>query len=172
MKTWTLEEVTKYVTKVRDQVANSTLPGELGMCSVMDIDHCGSVGCIGGWMMWHRYVDDHGKAPGEGVCVGSMSMYSLEGVLTDLRAGEHRERAVGLNRLFFMWYPERPSAEQVVAACDAWLSGDEHPWPGTRERWRARARRDRVHVGCRQAWDVLRRNGHRTCYAHNGHERL
>lgn len=123
MKTWTLEQVESGVREVRNQIANGTLPGVLDMSESLEHHECGTVGCIGGWMIYNRHLRDTGQAPRS---KWETPWHSL-GEIIDQIARINAARAHGIDNLMFI-YSGVPSAADVVAACDKFLAGSNDPW--------------------------------------------
>lgn len=119
---WTLTDMEREVRWVRDQLAAGTLPGEFNMQETLTGQGCGSVGCIGGWAVWHR----HAEAGKPIRCLGDQQLMLSE-VCGQVMA-DHFERGNALEELFF-GFTGVPNVGQTVAACDRWLSGDiDNPW--------------------------------------------
>lgn len=120
---WTLEQVEEGVREVRDQIASDTLPGQLNMLATLDIDDCGSVGCIGGWMIYNRHKHETGRYARN---VADINYAGLGNVVIQVRNIDDL-RGRGLDRLFFD-FDACATPDAVVEACDKWLSGNNDPW--------------------------------------------
>lgn len=123
---WDIETATKYVTEVRDRLRDGRIdPRHFVMHDVLREYTCGTVGCIAGWMLALRWRD--GNVPLNMLTLADSGEGHVEDIVAGVRC-ENRDRSVGLNRLFFLWYPDGPTPDQACVAIDAWLSGNNDPW--------------------------------------------
>lgn len=123
--TWTLEQVEAGLRGVRNDLAEGTISAaQFKMDTVFEPisrdefeRSCGSVGCIGGWMVHKRRI-------AEGLPIAMIS--NLTTVIKDVQA-QNVERADALDRLFFGW-TEGAGVDDGIRAIDNWLGGDNDPW--------------------------------------------
>ena len=116
---WTHEDVTTYLRLVRDNLASGVIPEErLQMTTVASRGRCGTVACIGGWMILLR---------------GPKKAWDYRGIelvheLDNILHAYNRERDTRgrLDRLFHE-YPDYVSSADAVTAIDRFLGGVE-PW--------------------------------------------
>lgn len=130
---WTIKDVEEGLRKVRDQLMTGEITGEqFAMQHILYKGRCGTVGCIGGWMLFNRLTAGH-------VISNPMTLLEIDAVISgdpltaivDQVKDENADRAWSLNALFFDWSPDKPSTAKACDAIDVWLSGAEgNPWKG------------------------------------------
>lgn len=125
MTKWTMEMAERYVRRVRDDLASGAITDaqfDMGTVADMDKTRCGSVGCIGGWMLMLETIDRTGRWPN-----GNDRIFLSE-LCEHL---EDQKRGDGLHNLFFNYTP-CPTREEAIVSIDKWLSGDNNPWGAPR----------------------------------------
>lgn len=121
MTTWTKEQVTEYLTRVRDDLRSGKISDE--HFSMMDIiTSCGTAGCIGGWVLIYRAVDDDVPLDlAEACCARGLSE-----LVDAFPSGDEHDC---IYNLFFFFPRERMlTAAEGANAIDAWLDGRGSPW--------------------------------------------
>lgn len=124
--TWTLEQVEAGLRGVRNDLAQGTISAtQFKMDTVFEPSKihpstpCGSVGCIGGWMVHKRRI-------AEGLPIAMIT--NLTTVIRDVQTQtQNVERGNGLDHLFFGW-TDGANVDDGIRAIDNWLGGDNDPW--------------------------------------------
>lgn len=125
---WTIKKVEDGLRVVKQQLLDGTITAEqFKMDITLDMMPCGTVGCIGGWMMYADFVSVHERMPTRH---DSMRLH-LRLVVEEAKEDDEM-RGRGLDRLFYQW-PEMYMENDIgvgdaCAAIDQWLNGNNDPW--------------------------------------------
>lgn len=124
---WTMASVDRALREVRDQLIAGTLPGKLDMREPLRIEECGTIACIGGWMLFNRFHREHPNA----------DRYDFHALRRSLRISD-MVFAVGTQNMvagdllddLFFHFPAHPLPQlgDCIRAIDRWLGeGDGQP---------------------------------------------
>lgn len=125
---WTIRKIELRLMQVKQQLLDGTITAEqFKMDITLDMTGCGTVGCIGGWMMHNDFVSVYERMPTRH---DSMRLH-LRSVVEEAKADDEL-RGRGLDRLLYQWpdthLEDAVSVRDACAAIDQWLNGNNDPW--------------------------------------------